>query len=277
MHFTKMQGAGNDFVIIDTLEEQVPQNYDELAIKVCDRNFGIGADGLMLVLPSETHDIRMRIFNADGSEPEMCGNGIRCFARYVYEKGIVTKKSMEVETLAGTIIPEMIIEDGAVTGVRVDMGIPELAPEKIPTTFTGDPVINKEIEVEGATFAITAVSMGNPHCIIFVDDINNIDIDKWGPLIETHPVFPKKTNVEFVQVIDSEQMIMRVWERGAGITLACGTGACATLVAGVLNKKTNEQALVKLLGGDLFIEWIDRKHIVMTGPAEFVFRGEIQL
>lgn len=277
MRFAKMHGAGNDFVIVNTFTENLPEDYNSLAQKVCDRNFGIGADGLMLVLPSEKNDIRMRIFNSDGSEPEMCGNGIRCFARFVYEQGIVRKTKMEVETLAGTIIPEIILEDGEIVGVKVDMGVPELAPEKIPTVFTGEPLISREVEIEGEIFKITAVSMGNPHCIIFVDDVEKTEINKWGPIIEKHPIFPKKTNVEFVQVADRETMIMRVWERGAGVTLACGTGACATLVAGVLNKKTGPKATVKLLGGDLVIEWPDQKNIFMTGPAELVFWGDINI
>lgn len=278
MRFAKMQGAGNDFVIIDTFSEKIEEaDYSSLAVRLCDRNFGVGADGLMLVLPSDTQDIRMRIFNSDGTEPEMCGNGIRCFARFVYEQGIVPKTRMEVETLAGVIIPEIILEEGQITGVRVDMGVPELSAEKIPTIYQGESLVNQEIQAGDATFHFTAVSMGNPHCIIFVEDVEQTEISKYGPILETHEVFPRKTNVEFVQVVDRNTMIMRVWERGAGITLACGTGACATLVAGVLTGKTEETATVKLLGGDLLIDWTGRDRIFMTGPAELVFWGEIIL
>ncbi|MDD3386797.1 MAG: diaminopimelate epimerase [Candidatus Pacebacteria bacterium] len=262
MRFAKMHGAGNDFVLINTFTENVSENYNELAVKLCDRNFGIGADGLILVLPSEKNDIKMRIFNPDGSEPEMCGNGIRCFARFVYEEKIVSKKIIEVETLAGTIIPEIIIEDEKVTGVKVDMGIPEYN-------------LSEKVQFAGMDFEITTVNMGNPHCVIFVEDLNKIDVSKWGAIIENDPMFPHKTNVEFVQVINDSKMKMKVWERGAGITLACGTGACATLVAGVINNKTSMKAEVILSGGTLLIEWPDKKKIYMTGPAELVFKGEI--
>lgn len=262
MHFAKMHGAGNDFVIINTFSENIQDNYSELAIKLCDRNFGIGADGLIFVLPSEKNDIKMRIFNPDGSEPEMCGNGIRCFARFVYEEGIVQKKIIEVETLAGTIIPEIITENDKVTGIKVDMGTPEF---NLPRT----------VEFAGMDFEITTVNMGNPHCVIFVEDLSKIDVSKWGPVIEKDPMFPNKTNVEFVQVINESKMKMKVWERGAGITLACGTGACATLVAGVINNKTNNKAEVVLSGGTLIIDWPEKKKIYMTGPAELVFKGEI--
>lgn len=262
MRFVKMQGAGNDFVIINTFTESIPENYSQLAVKLCDRNFGVGADGLILVLPSQKNDIKMRIFNPDGSEPEMCGNGIRCFARFVYEEKIVSKKIIEVETLAGTIIPEIITEGEIVTGVKVDMGVPEFS---LPET----------VKFAGIDFEITKVNMGNPHCVIFVEDLNKIDVSKWGPIIENDSMFPHKTNVEFVQVINDSTMKMKVWERGAGITLACGTGACATLVAGVINNKTSMKAEVILSGGTLLIEWPDKKKIYMTGPAELVFKGEI--
>ena len=264
MKFTKMHGAGNDFIIINAIQENLSEDYGDLSLRLCNRNFGIGADGLILVLPSKKYDIRMRIFNADGTEPEMCGNGIRCFARYVYENKIITKKRIEVETLAGIIIPEIITEMGEITGVKVDMGIPE------------DLVTGEHLNVEGMDFEYTRVSMGNPHCVIFADDVSKTDVSKWGALIELHPAFPNKTNVEFIQVVDEETIIMKVWERGAGITLACGTGACAALVAGVLNNKTSEKAKVILPGGNLFIEWPDRERIYMTGPAETVFTGELK-
>lgn len=278
MKFTKMHGAGNDFVIVNTFKEKIDMDYNELSKFVCDRNFGIGADGLMLVLPSDSEDIRMRIFNSDGTEPEMCGNGIRCFAKFVYDEKIIEKKLIRVETLAGTIIPEVILDqNGLVTDVKVDMGEPELRAAQIPTSLDVEKVIDHEIDVEGEKFNITAVSMGNPHCIIFVDDIEKTDVEKWGPLIEKHSTFPRKTNVEFVQVEDEENIIMRVWERGAGVTLACGTGACATLVASVLNNKSKRKAKVKLLGGTLEIEWTDENRIFMTGPAKTVFEGTINI
>lgn len=263
MRFAKMHGAGNDFVIINTFTQSISEDYSKLAVRLCDRNFGIGADGLILVLPSEKNDIKMRIFNPDGSEPEMCGNGIRCFACFVYEEKVVQKAKIEVETLAGTIIPEIILEDGLFTGVKVDMGVPEYSLPR------------KEI-FGGMDFEITNISMGNPHCVIFVDDLCKVDVSKWGQLIEKDSIFPNKTNVEFVQVIDENTMKMKVWERGAGITLACGTGACATLVAGVINKKTNNKVKIILSGGTLEIEWPEEKNIYMTGPAELVFWGEIE-
>jgi len=276
MNFSKMQGLGNDFIIVNSLKESVPEDYAFLTKKVCDRRFGIGGDGLMLVLPSDKADIKMRIFNSDGSEPEMCGNGIRCFAKFVYEEGIVNKTKMEVETLAGIIVPELILNnEGKVSAVKVDMGEPQLERSKIPMLGPEGHVVNENLSVDGQGFAVTAVSMGNPHCVIFVSDVEKINIEEWGPLLETHKSFPRKTNVEFVQKVNSQEVIMRVWERGVGITLACGTGACATLVAAVLNKQTDRKATVKLLGGDLFIEWAENNHVYMTGPAIEVFRGTV--
>lgn len=278
MNFSKMHGIGNDFILVNAMEENITGDYGDISKYVCDRNFGIGADGLILALPSETEDIRMRIFNSDGTEPEMCGNGIRCFAKFVYEEGILDKTKMRVETLAGTIIPELILgEDNKVMNVKVDMGIPRLEREIIPMIGEKGQVVLEEVAVEDKKFEVTAVSMGNPHCVIFVDDINQIDINKWGPLMESHPLFPKKTNVEFVEVINEGQVIMRVWERGAGVTLACGTGACATLVSSVLANKTSKKALVNLLGGDLLIEWAEDGHVFMTGPATLVFKGNIKI
>lgn len=277
MEFVKMHGLGNDFILINGLKDGGTVNYFELAPKICDRNFGIGADGLLIILPSEVADIKMQIINSDGSEAEMCGNGIRCFAKYVFEEGIVDKTKMEVETLAGIIVPELILQKDKVVSIRVDMGEPQLERSRIPMIGSPGPVIKEKLKVLDQEFEVTAVSMGNPHCVIFVSDLTKIDINKWGPLIEKHQAFPRKTNVEFVQVVTPYEAIMRVWERGAGITLACGTGACATLTAGVLNNLLHRTAIIKLLGGELEIEWAENNHLYMTGPAEEVFRGVINL
>lgn len=277
MEFVKMHGLGNDFILINGLKDGGTVNYFELAPKICDRNFGIGADGLLIILPSEVADIKMQIINSDGSEAEMCGNGIRCFAKYVFEEGIVDKTKMEVETLAGIIVPELILQKDKVVSIRVDMGEPQLERSRIPMIGSPGPVIKEKLKVLDQEFEVTAVSMGNPHCVIFVSDLTKIDINKWGPLIEKHQAFPRKTNVEFVQVVTPSEAIMRVWERGAGITLACGTGACATLTAGVLNNLLHRTAIIKLLGGELEIEWAENNHLYMTGPAEEVFRGVINL
>jgi len=276
MKFTKVQGLGNDFVLVNCLEAgNLPEGIDlgQLSVKVCDRHFGIGADGLVLVLPSETADIRMRIFNSDGSEAEMCGNVIRCFAKYVYQRGIVNKEIMEVETLAGLRIPEIIQENGQIIAVRVDMGEPILERSDIPMNGPAGRVVDEPLEVLDETYRVTCVSMGNPHCVIFVPQVDKIPLSKVGPLVESHPVFPRKTNTEFIQVHSRDEVTMRVWERGAAETLACGTGACATVVAGVLNDKTNRKVTVHLAGGDLLIEWADNNHVYMTGPAVDVFEG----
>ncbi len=276
MHFTKVHGLGNDFVLVNCLEEKNLPDYAKLAKAVCDRNFGVGADGLVLILPAEMPgaDIKMRIFNSDGSEPEMCGNAIRCFGKYVYEKGIVPKTTINVETLGGMRIPRLILENGMVTGVRVDMGEPQLERALIPMEGPEGRVINETIKVDGREFAVTCISMGNPHCITFVDKIAEQEVREWGPKLETHPLFPRKTNVEFVQVLSPTEVNMQVWERGAGPTLACGTGACGTAVAAALNNKTGRKVTVRLAGGDLLIEWADDNHVYMTGPATEVFEGE---
>ena len=277
MKFTKWQGTGNDFVIVNGFEETIV-DYSAKAIELCDRHFGIGADGLILVLPSAIADFRMRIFNSDGSEAEMCGNGIRCFARYVYENGLLDKTELSVETLAGIIRPKLLPADGKETLVCVDMGEPRLNRGEIP--MTGEPagrVIDVPLVVGGADYRITCVSMGNPHCVIFTDAVEELDLPTLGRPIEGHPWFPRKTNVEFVQVLDRQNLRMRVWERGAGVTLACGTGTCATVVAAVLNDKTDRKVRVRLDGGELLIEWRDDNHVYMTGPAVEVFRGEYLL
>jgi len=272
--FSKWHGAGNDFVIVNGLLETIDQ-YDKMAIEVCDRHFGVGADGLVILLPSEIADFQMRIFNSDGSEAEMCGNATRCIARYVYESGLTDKTQITLETKAGIIKPELIFIDGIVDKVRVDMGTPHLLRSEIPMNGAGDQqVINESLVIGEMKYHITCVSMGNPHCIIFVDDINDVDLSSIGPLIENNPIFPRKTNVEFAQMIDKQTIRMRVWERGAGITMACGTGACATLVAAVLNQRSDRQVHMKLDGGELFIEWGLDHHVYMSGTAVEVFRGE---
>ena len=277
MKFTKWQGTGNDFVIVNGFEETIV-DYSAKAIELCDRHFGIGADGLILVLPSAIADFRMRIFNSDGGEAEMCGNGIRCFARYVYENGLLDKTELSVETLAGIIRPKLLPADGKETLVCVDMGEPRLNRGEIP--MTGEPagrVIDVPLVVGATDYRITCVSMGNPHCVIFTDAVEELDLPTLGRPIEGHPWFPRKTNVEFVQVLDRQNLRMRVWERGAGVTLACGTGTCATVVAAVLNDKTDRKVRVRLDGGELLIEWRDDNHVYMTGPAVEVFRGEYLL
>ena len=277
MKFTKWQGCGNDFLLIDCREKELA-DYGAFAKKSCDRHFGVGGDGVLVILNSDKADFRMRIFNADGSEAEMCGNGIRCFARYLYDHHITDKKKFTVETGAGILVPEIVEKDGVVTGVRVDMGEPVLEADKIPMAGYGNRrVVNEPVEVAGRKWNITGVSMGNPHCVVFVDDIKTTPIEEVGPIFEVQERYPKKTNTEFVQVLDRQHMRMRVWERGAAITLACGTGACATLTAAVLNGKTDRRAEITLDGGKLDIEWSEKdNHIYMTGPAVQVFAGEIE-
>jgi len=273
-NFTKWHGLGNDFVIVNGFTEKI-NDYSQVAVKVCDRHFGIGADGLVLVLPSKIADFQMRIFNSDGSEAEMCGNVTRCVARYVYEYGLTDKTKITIETKAGLIKPELIFNNGSLTTIKVDMGEPRLKRGEIPMVGNADEaVICAPLKINDVIYNITCVSMGNPHCVIFVDDIAGVDLAVVGPKIETHELFPRKTNVEFVQVQSKEKMRMRVWERGAGITMACGTGACATLVAAVLNNKTERQATIDLDGGQLIIEWGEDNHVYMSGPAVEVFRGE---
>jgi len=284
INFVKMHGLGNDFILIDCINKSLGDSsfLSYLAKKLCDRNFGIGADGLILILPSSKADLRMRIFNYDGSEAQMCGNGIRCFAKYVYENKLVSKNKFTVETLAGIITPELIfqdLKDKKVLRVKVDMGTPKLRRREIPMTGEDTPtLVDETLKINSEqTFKVTCVSMGNPHCIVFVDDVQSIQIDEIGPKIENHPFFPEKTNAEFIQIINNKELNFRVWERGVGETLACGTGACAALVAAVLNKKTDQEATIHLPGGDLDIRWADNKHIYMTGPAELVFKGKMEI
>ncbi len=273
MRFVKMQGAGNDYVYVDCSEEE-PENPNELARRISDRHFGVGADGLILVCPSTVADFKMRIFNADGSEAQMCGNGVRCFAKYVYDRGMTSKETMRIETLAGIVKPDLIVEDGRVTKVRVNMGRPRLQRNEIPMVGGEGRCINEPLEVGGETFRITAVSMGNPHVVIFVDDVETAAVAQLGPQIENHPAFPERTNVHFVQVLSPGQAIQRTWERGSGETLACGTGAAATLVAGCLNEKLRAEAVVRVAGGTLEVVWSDDDNVYLTGPAVTVFEGE---
>jgi len=279
--FTKMHGLGNDFILIDCLSKPLGNSsfFFSLAKKLCHRHFGIGADGLILVLSSEKADFRMRIYNSDGTKAQMCGNGIRCFAKYVYENKLIIKNKFTVETLAGTITPELIFKDEKISGIRVNMGIPKLKKSEIPVKGSDNlPVINETLKVNSKiNIKITCISMGNPHCIIFIKDIQTIPVNEIGPKIENHPIFPEKTNVEFIQILNRKEINFRVWERGVGETLACGTGACAALVASVLNKKSERQAIIHLMGGDLDIEWIENGPVFMTGPAKLVFKGEMEI
>lgn len=277
MKFTKMQGLGNDYVYVNCFEEKI-ENPSELAVKVSDRHFGIGSDGLILIRPSEVADFRMTMFNADGSESEMCGNGIRCVGKYVYDYGLTDKTEVSVETLAGIKYLKFLIKDGKVDMVTVNMGEPILKPELVPVVGEGDAVIDSPIEVDGKEYKMTCVSMGNPHSVVFVDDVDNFPLHEVGPLFEHHKAFPRRVNAEFCQVIDRTHAKMRVWERGTGETLACGTGTCATAVACILNGKTEDEVAITLLGGDLIIRWDREKNVIyMTGPARVVFDGEIDV
>lgn len=275
MKFTKMQGIGNDYVYVNCLEEKV-DHPEELAKLVSDRHFGIGSDGLILIKPSEVADFEMAMYNADGSRGEMCGNGIRCVAKYVYDRGLTDKTHISIETLAGIKYLELTVEKGQVSQVRVDMGEPELLAEKIPVISQQEKVIDVPITAGEKEYRMTCVSMGNPHCVVFMEDMEHLEIEKIGPLFENHELFPKRINTEFVKVIDRKTLQMRVWERGSGETLACGTGACATAVAAMLNGFCEDEVQIHLLGGDLTIEWNkESNHVFMTGPAEIVFDGEI--
>ncbi len=278
MKFTKMHGIGNDYVYVNCLEETV-ENPSETAKIVSDRHFGIGSDGLILIKPSQVADFQMDMYNADGSRSEMCGNGVRCVAKYVYDYGLTDKTEVAIETGAGIKNIVLTIRDGKVEKARVDMGEPILKPELIPVVGEGEPLVNEPILVDGKEYRMTCVSMGNPHAVIFLDeDVKNLEIEKIGPKFENHERFPKRTNTEFMKVLDRNTMDMRVWERGSGETWACGTGTCASVVAAVLNGLTERKVLVHLLGGDLEILWDEKdNHVYMTGPATTVFDGEIQL
>ena len=274
MKVTKMQGLGNDYIYVNCLEETVTEP-EELARRISDRHFGVGSDGLVLILPCEEADFRMRMFNADGSESEMCGNATRCIAKYIHDRGLSDKEEISLMTGAGIKILKLFLKDGKTESVRVDMGEPELNAPKIPVNLPEGRVISQPIEVCGQHFRMTCVSMGNPHAVIFVDDADSFDVHRIGAALEIHPLFPRKTNVEFVTVKDREHLRMRVWERGSGETLACGTGACASLVATVLNGLCERKAVLELNGGPLTVEWDpETNHVYQEGPAEFVFDAE---
>lgn len=275
MKFTKMQGLGNDYVYVNCFKETI-ENPPEMAKKVSNRNFGIGSDGLIMINPSDVADFEMEMYNADGSRSEMCGNGIRCVGKYVYDYGLTEKEHISVETLAGIKYLDLTVEDGKVKLVKVDMGSPELVPENIPIVADGNRVIDEPINVNGTEYRMTGVSMGNPHAVVYVEDVKGLDIETIGPAFENHERFPNRVNTEFVKVLDRNTVEMRVWERGSGETMACGTGACAVAVACILNGFTEDKVTVKLLGGDLQIEWDkEADKIYMTGPAEVSFDGEI--
>ena len=273
MKFTKMHGCGNDYVYVNLFEETIADPA-QLSIAVSDRHFGIGSDGLITIGPSDVADFRMRIYNADGSEAEMCGNGIRCVAKYVYDHELTSQTTITVETGAGIKTLDLLVENGKVTQVTVDMGEPILAPEEIPVIAEGMRVVDEPILVDGKEWRMTCVSMGNPHAVVFVDDVANLELEKYGPDFDNHTRFPKRTNTEFVQVHSRTEASMRVWERGSAETWACGTGTCASVMACILNGYTDNKVLVHLRGGDLVIEYNpDNNHIYMTGPATEVFQG----
>ena len=273
--FTKMHGLGNDYVYIDAINQKI-ENESSLAKFVSNRHFGIGSDGLILICKSDLADFQMRMFNSDGSEAEMCGNGIRCVGKFVYDKGLTDKTIVKIETLAGIKTLVLNTKDGKVETARVDMGEPILEAEKIPVISKEQPVKNLELEAENKKFKFTCVSMGNPHAITIVENTKEFDVEKYGKILEVDKAFPKKANIEFAQIIDKENIKMRVWERGAGETLACGTGACATAVACNLNGLTDRKVNIELLGGTLNIEWNEKdNHVYMTGPAVTVFDGEL--
>ena len=276
LKFWKMHGLGNDYVLVDNRDQKIREgNLGQLAKRLCKRRFSIGADGLLLLYNSSVADLKMRIFNADGTEAEMCGNGIRCFAKYCYENDVVDKTELSVETLGGMKSIWLELQNGKVGAVKVDMGRPILEREQIPVLGEGR-CIGEELEVDGATFKMTCLSVGNPHCVIFIDDVENFPVAELGPKIENHQLFPNRINVEFAQALGRDQLKVRVWERGVGETLACGTGACAASVAGNLLGKTDGKIVVHLLGGDLCIDYQEDR-ILMTGPAEKVFEGTLDL
>lgn len=274
MRFTKMHGAGNDYVYVNCFAEKFPRDPAALAMAVSDRHKGIGADGLILICPSETADARMRMYNADGSESEMCGNGVRCVGKYVYDHGIAHRDELRIETGRGVLTLQVLADNGKAQRLRVNMGAPILKSADIPTTLPGDPPIRQKLQLKDRTLEVTCVSMGNPHCVTFVDELTDDWVLRIGPEIEKHSAFPRRVNAEFIQVISPHEFRMRVWERGSGETQACGTGACASAVAGVLAGLTERRVLAHLPGGDLELEWAKSGEVYMTGPAAEVFTGE---
>lgn len=274
MKFTKMHGIGNDYIYVNCFEEIV-RDPERMAIVMSKSHFGVGSDGLILIEPSDTADFGMRIFNSDGSEGDMCGNGIRCVGKYVYDRGMTDKTELTIETKSGIRQLWLTVEDGKVARVKADMGTPELNPRLIPVDLPGEIVLRHRLQILGQTWFITCVNMGNPHAVLFVRDPEVIDVSTIGPMIEHHPLFPRRTNVEFVRIIDRGILQMRVWERGAGETLACGTGACAAVVAAVLAGLSDRTVQMKLSGGNLQLQWsAEDNHVYQTGPAAFVFDGE---
>ena len=278
MKFTKMNGIGNDYIYINGFEEKV-DDPSALAIKLSDRHFSVGSDGVIIILPSKVADFRMRMFNADGSEGKMCGNGTRCVAKYVYEKGLTDKTCVTLETLAGIKTLDMDVEDGVVKSVSVQMGKADFKASDVPVIFGGDEMVSQKLSLECGEWVITCVSMGNPHCVTFVNDTKSLDLEKIGPQFEHNPIFPERVNTEFIKVIDDTTLEMRVWERGSGETLACGTGACASVAAAVKNGicEMNKEITVRLLGGDLKITCGSDYSITMRGPAEFSYEGEVNI
>lgn len=271
-----MHGLGNDYIYFNCFKEKI-DNPSELSIKLSDRHFGVGGDGIVLIMPSEKCDFRMRMFNADGSEGKMCGNATRCIGKYVFEKGLTNKKELTLETLSGVKHLKLTVTNNVVEQVEVDMGKAIIKAKDVPVLSDKEEVINEPVEINNKTYNITCVSMGNPHCIVYVDNVDNLKLDEIGPKFEKDKMFPEQVNTEFVQVIDKNTLKMRVWERGSGETFACGTGACATVVASVLNNycKKDEEVTVKLLGGDLKIKYLSDGTVNMTGPAEFVYEGRL--
>jgi diaminopimelate epimerase len=277
MKFTKMHGIGNDYVYVNCFTETV-ENPSKVAVQVSDRHFGIGSDGLILIRPSKVADVQMDMYNADGSQGAMCGNGIRCVAKYAYDYGLTDKTQISVETKSGIKYLDLTVEHGKVQTVRVDMGAPILTPSRIPVMLPGEQVADQVLNVDGTDYRITCVSMGNPHCIVPMENVDGLEIEKIGPKFEHHEIFPDRVNTEFIRVIDRHTVQMRVWERGSGETWACGTGACAVAVACILNGWTEREVTVKLRGGDLQICWDkDKNTVFMTGTATTVFDGEIEL
>ena len=286
MKFTKMHGCGNDYVYVDCTKEVIP-NISETAIQVSDRHFGIGSDGMILIKASDVADFEMDMYNADGSRGKMCGNGIRCVAKYVYDHGLTDKTTITVNTLSGIKTLKLTVEDGKVSKVRVDMGEPELIPALVPVKASvlgladdrREAIVAEPLEIKGRSYDITCVSMGNPHCITFIgEDVRNFPLEAVGPVFEKHELFPERVNTEFINVIDKDHLRMRVWERGSGETLACGTGACAVAVASYLNGFTGRSVDIELLGGHLEVVYDEKtNHVFMTGPATEVFSGEIDL
>lgn len=276
MKFTKMQGAGNDYIYVNCFTETV-KNPEETAVRVSDRHFGVGADGLVLICPSENADFFMDIYNADGSRAKMCGNATRCVAKYVYDNKMTDKTEIALETLSGIKYIKITVKDGKAVAARVNMGAPILTPREIPTKFDGETVVSQNLTIDDTTYAVTCVSMGNPHCVLYTDDVHALDLPRIGPKFENHEMFPDRINTEFVHIVSETEFDMRVWERGSGETLACGTGACAATVASILNGycKRDTEIKVNLLGGTLYINWTADGDVYMTGPAETVCTGEI--